>query len=543
MKIVLYQPGGVTIDVTPHLLQDEQPELNQEFERAKWEWTVDSINLKLSDRLRTFTNAFKGTTKQTKWWLDVYGDAWDTATKSGVESSRLLFQGMLDPPTIKLTPLNRVAAFSAFPLERYLWDKLEQIKVRRAITERTHSGGGFAQNLLISFPLLLRRELISTHRLDKEGLITDVSPDAEYFTHMIRDNYTDPTGTYPNDGLFCLIDPGMTWAQFLQQCSVYYNAAFYIDRDTRELKMKKRNNVTAVDVRIADDLISEKSELEVQIVDEGQIDYAGSFMEMAVQAPTLNWKQHYFEDYNPFTTERIPAGTVGWAMTGTIDGKEDLVSKPLLVELTDYSAAGFVSTYEVSLKIGACQAGTTQRALYRFHSTTAHLGYRKMLVIPGNAVVDITDRMPLLPNIVDADVLPTGTNNAKTWMKYTVAGGWELPILDPNGNNTPPGAVQDITPQIQFTESSNPDSLLAMDGGRVFHFFGSEMTPQQFVKQYEDLFMTKRRVRCRLKGTDYRLGDRIRFIKVYGLEGVDLVIRKARNLFFERETEMELLEI
>jgi len=570
MKMTIYSPGEynfqqrrfgptVTIEATPFLMEDEPLELNQEVERARWEWVVDDLPVVLSDKDRTFTDAFATINKQTHWWVDFFGDTWDAEIEGAVPSPRLLFQGMIDPPSVSLKPLDRTVGFTALPLQRFMWDRLANIKCRRVIAEAEDS-------YYLSLEEFLRRELITVHQLNADRLISDVVLGEEWENRVIRDSafYTTTalppilgnpatraagqirkdvaSGDYPNAGMFRFIDPSMTWADLMQQLSVYYNALFYIEQGTRHLKIRTRLAPTSTDVRILDTMLSEKVAPEILPVDDQQLDYAGMYMQMEVPAPTLLSFQLYEEDENVINTIRLPAGTVGWAISATVDGKEYLTSKPLIVDLFDFRAPGFVTTYGVTMKIGAGPSETQKRSLYRFHSTAAHLGYRWLRDIPGNDVIDITDEDPLWPWIVDAAIMPDLSNNAKAWMRYTTEYGWAAPILDPNGNNTPGGAVLDITPKIQFTDHTSEDALLELDGERIFEFFGSEMTPEQFQGQYKDLFLTKRRVICQLKGTDYRIGDPVMFKRLHGIQGADLIVRKARNLMYERETAVELLE-
>lgn len=524
-------PSGAWLDVTPYLHDAEKTasfSFSDERERARFERVVGDIHLELSNMDGYIETLFSTLKVSSKWFVNVCNEAGDS-----------IFRGVIEPKTVKPNLQNLWYAFDAFSTSRLLWDVVKTLRVRRLSLEVGE------QTFALTLAAFVQRELLDRYRLNELGIFSKIDL-GDYSYRLIRDWQDAPHKNWPllgNEGRFRDIDPELTWDELLKEMAKYYNADFWIDGGTDTFMMRRRNSQTTGRIVILDDVLID-SDVELSLVDEDMVDYVEAFLPYVPQGAIYKGKTRvHFDSIVKRNFSSLVGGTYKYIVVFYQGDTPALQSDPLEITLADTGSA--YDGWQVQLQIPPGPVGTTSRELYRWSSPIIGGVYRGPLygryrgVLDGNLETTVTDNFGSSVLESGYNPLPSVRGAASAWMKYDEDTHLWSAVLELEGVDAPVGVTEDVRPQIQFV-SPNTGELLDYDPFSAFCFFMSDMSFEQFKEQFQEMFLTRKRLVGKVRGTDYRVGDEVSQKRLPNVWGPEPLIKKVT---VEPQTENAQIEV
>jgi hypothetical protein len=503
------------IDVSNYLINDRDIQLSQEAERDMFERTVDDLTLYISNMNQRFTEFFLSRNPST-WWEVVVTDA------------PLIWIGKIEPP-VKFMVKEETIEFTAFSLDRVFWDLCKASTLKQYVT-------GFRDVKGIYDPFTVRGAL--EVYLQGEGrpcrdLGLNVSVDPLYADRPV------------NQDLEYGLDESMTIEELLMGYAHYYNAQFHIDAETRTLMMLQRSMPIYHDDTDLDAVLLDDEPIEFDNSDLKKYDYA----EINLSIPTPQAPS--FDTYTTGTLAGFSNVYVSYITTFVVDdgafGYESGVSpqsnRKLLLNLNHTGNDGSKIT------VPQGPYGTTKRNIYReFGGGYTTAGVFKLVgSINNNTDTVYYDEMSNedlakqpLANVWN---IPTGL----MWSRYDEdKGSWDAPIVEYQGRQAKPdGSIYQIQISWRFIRLSDNTQVSGNELPLALRYFGNEINFDAFSQQWRELFISRGRLKCTIKGTAYRYGQTFVCTQLPGVGRIDkrLFAVKLGNTINRERTTMELVTI
>lgn len=489
MKIVwsqiLPEPAYPSIDdmvLHPFLDDEAEQVITQELERTAFQRTMPDLHLALSNLTGTFNTRLAGIRAGDLYEVCVYDDL-----------LRCRFWGYIDNESIRLKRVSEWMEFDAYSALSRFWDK--------AKNSRFPTAHGWPETVTITYLVGILDFICN---LSDSGRNFRGLNFGTFAAESVRGGYTSTT--YGNLGRAEDLAAETTVEDVLRAIAMWYNAEFYIDPDSRQLKMVARSTIlNDRKVDLAERLL-EDEEITVAALDSETIDYVYAYA-YAGTPPAID---------STYRTTGVVGGVKGlfnglhsWIVTYVIDGKEMFRSRQFDYTLTDAMGG---PPYGVRLRIAPGPSVTASRYLYRRDANDKTGTYRLCFGVAGNALVTVSDEAGIGLIFYNA-ALPNLDMTVYGWYRYDEeTDSWAAPIIDmPVGQYPPRGKILDINPQLRFFEYGTKDQLRDYSPREVFAFFLSnfDINADETRDRWRDVFRTRRLVTCNVSGIDWEVGDSV----------------------------------
>jgi hypothetical protein len=523
MIILITPAGGQTIDVTTKLVVESSVIVTQELERRSFERVVDDVRLVLSDMQGTLSASFASADPTTKWEVLISVPS----VLSG--GNRVIFRGFIDNESVTRNIAKATIEFDCFSKTKAFWDKAKSTRLYLPLE---------GQDLTyIDLYSLLSIQRVWTGITDGQTIFPNFDL-TRYAARNIRGARV-VSGSPGNEGRFPDLDPETTFEDLAKAIAVQYNAEWFVDPETTLLTLNNRGKALGSTVRSLDSVLMGDAEISCIFCDDQKVDWLYVFSELQQPIPIP------LEIIRVGTTSDMPGNAwYHYVTTAVIDGEEGFASPPLSLFLP---ATQPQFTWRVRLRVPATPiTGATEQRLYRFSASSTVSGYRlKRDKLSATTYTDILDITPPI-NFDTQPELSTFETGVNAWVHFDEkVGGWGSFVLDAKGKTkAPEGEVFEATPQLRFKYSEND---IRTDPAIVFAFFGRErrFTDPAVQQEWEDMFRLRRRFECRVKGMDYRVGDRFTSGVIPNdlTPSNELVVKKASIDLIKEETDLILLTV
>lgn len=515
--------AGNVLDATPFLDESQKQIATQELEFNSFQRTMPDIMLSLSDLGAQFTTFFSGIRASDLIQCELYDD-----------TGRRRFWGYVDNKSITFLLRDRYAKFSAYSGMKRFWERAKATTF---------------YNKPIAFGL--KTMTLDTFFL-MQSMLTNIRGDERLFDSIdlgiLGSESVRGDDTY--HGTLENLDPKTTWYDFMAACSLFFNAEFYIDPESRALRMVHRVSVMNDRELDLDDRLCDDEEVEASAIDAKRVDYVKSFGWYSIAAPTQVFKPETIASLPyGYPQTGVGAGVHYYSVVYYTNGQPAIISDVLTVELPD-PPSGY--NWKVWIQIPAHPAvAGGERKVYRSDAADTSGGWHLMYELGGSDSLD-----KAVSDIMNWQYLQYQAE--RPWVDRTV-GAWytfdELTdewtkILDaPKGEHTPSGAIFDIIPTLHFMSPYDRSKPQEDDPFNVFQFFveAFNVAEEPTRTRWADLFRTRRIVKCKVTGIDYEVGDSV--VSSRGLFPNDLtadkrlVIRKAVCNLMDNTSQLELVTV
>lgn len=509
--------AGAVLDVTRFLDETQKQIATQEIEFNAFQRTMPDVMASLSDLDGTLTTFFSGLRAQDLIQCELYDDA-----------GRRRFWGYVDNRTVTFLLRDRYAKFTAYSGLKRFWEKAKATKLWIP-TSGTYG-------VPLTFTEFFRTQIDATDFSDGNTLFLGF--DLGIFdTETLRGfDHASYKGSLQN------LSRETTWFDMLTAMSIFHNAEFYIDPESRVLKMVRRTSVMNdreldIDGRLCDD-----EEIEVSALDAKRVDYVQSFALFTLPAPS--------EAYKPNAViGGIAPGMHYYIVFYDVNGISSMKSAVFAYTLP--ATPDWATGWQVWITIPAHPSGVGARHVYRSSHDDGDGWMRKILTIEANDAADkvILDMSPWQV-IANNEVSPELDERVAAWFSFDeLTGTWSTIYDAPKGMNTPTGTIFNIIPTLHFMNPFNRSVQADDDPANVFDFFMRKFDPttENTRNKWISLFRTRRVVKCKVTGIDYEVGDSV--VSNKGLFPNDLtadkrlVVRKAACNLMDNTSQLELVTV
>ena len=523
---------GSQHDVTDYIKSDGTMLLNDEMERGAFQRVLGDMTVELSnlnDRL-----------------LSLLGDRSAALELSVFDGGVCTWLGDVPLKNINLSRRDEWATIVAIAKTKGFWDRVGQIRKKRfnpEVDPNPFSDPSPTQDAEITVSDFLVAVSWRLNLWDSTRLYNAVNVDPMFAGRKLRygpaNQYDDPA--MGSEGCFWDINDDTKMADVFTAMTKYYNAEFLINPAARSLTMQKRCAWNGRTINI-DDTIETDQDIDVQVADDQMYDWLFSFGLTTVPGPQETYREPiYYSTLFPM----VAPGTHEWIVIGFIDNVPICESAPLIITLPQPPDDG--TGWNITLGIPQFPSEINQRGLYR-KSWKDGL-YHAEAEFDNSGVASYTDALNEDTLIeLPARVAYTG-GAVDLYYRYDEPSGQWLDPLTPDdfAKQDFPGAntILDVRTQLQFYDPSTY-TLRPQNSYDNFSFFRRDMNPAVFASQYEDVFITKSRIKVRAKGTDFRLGDgivspRLRQFSPKANVNYDFIVRKVSIDYTAGKTALEIL--
>lgn len=516
-----------SLDLTGKIKVDQGIVITQELERRAFERTVDDVRLTLTDLHGQFSAFFSDVRPTTRYQLEVFG------------ASRRLFRGYIDNSSIDFSRTEKTVALDAFSTTKIFWERAKVTRIHPTTPE-------VQANPFIDLQTLLNKQASYTNLHDNFQIFRLFNCGL-YADRQIRIAGVTTNPVIGNEGLFIYLKDETTWDDFLKACAIQYNAEFYVDPDTQNVMMVKRGRGMSTFVKQLDPILVGDKNISVRFIDDQKIDWLYIHSGVQQEPPVITGYTRYVPPQPDNPILGLAAGSYWYVMTSIVEDIEACMSAPtsIVIPTSGTTREGYL----VNIIVPASGVqGTTARKLYRLSSDTGAAGYRLVTRIPGNAATAFTDSFKSA-QIQSNDQPTTFAVTFNQWVTFDEAGsGWGTTVLDIGnpGSNEPQGIILDAAPKLTFKVG---DTEIFNDPFWVYSLFAKERDFKDAMVRddWVDMFRMKRRLDCRVKGIDFRVGDRYQVSQQIVPNDLtlrdELVIKKAGIDGMKEEADLMLLTV
>jgi hypothetical protein len=524
---------GTEYDVTGRIHPGDGLIVTDEIERQAFQRVVGDVQMRLSNMDGFFDSLLLTSPASVLWRIRVSEDG-------GAK-----WAGILDRPSVVFDKKGKWVSATAFSNAKRMWEIAARTRVTLDPLD-VPTTGPFAGDPEPEFLTVqdVMNSLVGRDNLSDGYTLFRYLDLTVYADRQIR-GFGDST-TWGNAGRWVDLMPDTTVAELLEAMSQYYNAEFYIDPATSTLKMYPRLKPSFVSAIDLDPYLDNKTEPTFYLQDSSKVDYVRTYGPASVPPPTLVKVEELERTYSSEFQGVTPLKYHYYKVVGFIAGNARAESPALEVYLgsTVQSANGWA----VTVKVPAFDAAFTERRLYRKSWST---GRWYQIDTSAGGVTEDTVRdfiaNPALTNYPGwyppQDFTVDGTFHAYNRYDEEVA-AWDTPITD-YGSTAVDGEVFDVVPRLRFQAPPGSGTEKPHDPYDTYSFFNRDMTYTKITQQFRDMFETKRRIVCRLKGTNWSMYQVVRS-KVFPNDltaDPHMIIRKVAVDHMAKETDVELVTL
>lgn len=537
------------IDLTnpPKLDNNTDIVLSQGRERDDFKRTVEDVKLRISDQVNELTSKFRAYPITSVWDIRV------------TDSARTLFQGRIERP-ISYNVKEDFLDVQCWSKNKAFWEKAKITRIKKLTNNELRN---FATEDIQSLSQVIQR---NCNDFIEDDLFAGYNINALYanrkikmFTREVTGNILGNVGIKILTGLkdYFSLDPTLTVFDLLTAFSKYYNAEFFIDAETNQLTMQKRSIVQNETDYNLDELILNTEEIIYNDTDEKKYDYIHSYI--SVEKPSSIFSLP--EDNQFINTTYPPEQLDVYIYTNVYFG---------ILESSPSDAGGF--SYEYSPSVGTTKwkflcglpkpsPDVTHQRLYvknRLFQDAWYLVYEFDMTKNYNEenIQTVYNGILFLDRISTVDDTRPATNNnwlntnptqliikdpsGDIWWSYDESTGlWDY-IVDYENQYKPIGKILEILPDLKFVNSDG--SMSNNSYSDSFYFFNKETDLNVFAQQWQDLFITRGKVSCTVKGLPYRVGDTFVTSRHPKIPAGKYVVKDAKNHLMREKTKLELIK-
>jgi len=477
--------AGSILECMPYLDDVARQLVTTELERTAFQRTYADLHFTLSNLSDTFTTYFKSLARTDLSELCVYDD---TGTRR--------FWGHVDPESVVFRLRDKWVEFDAFSSMKRFWElaKITELYQPDAI------GLGMIFGTTVTLNQLFNYQATYTPIRDSGTTFSGINL-GDYANETVRafGNSAD----YGNKGRFQDLEPGTTWYEYLTALALFFNAEFYIDPQTYELKMIQRGAIHTNTLTDLDTIIHDDEEIRVRMLDSRTCDYIYSHAVVEPDPPQYLRSEAVVDTAGGMMG--LEEGLHAWLLTYIVDGAECLRS-----ERMEYTLTGS-APHKVWLYIPAGPTGTDERRLYRKDVNDTTGTFREVKRWTNNTPQEAYDNIGYMALVMGGLPLPDIDSTAGAWYAFDeLTNTWDAPVLDlPKGKNKPVGVVLDIAPQLRFTEPGQSDVVRDYSPIEVYkHFLQNfNITESATRARWIDVFRTRRIIEAKVTGVGFDVGD------------------------------------
>ncbi len=516
--------------------------LSQDRERDDFKRTVEDVKLRVSDQVNELTTKFRAYPITSNWEVNI------------LDEGRQLFRGRIQRP-IQSDVKSDWLEIQAYSKNKDFWDKC---KVTR-ITKYIPYAGTVDEFGEWKLPGNIIRG--NCDKFISDGLFTGYYIDSFYENRRIafsrgRANINNSFGWYGQ------LSPKMTLFDLLTAMSLYYNAEIFIDPETDNLTMLKRNAVQNDEEHDLDELILNDEEIRYDDTDGKKYDYLHTTISLEKPATFLKY------DFSkaPISANYEPTPVELYRYTNIYAGSIESEPSDPGGYAYEYYPSVTPMKWKYAMVLPKPPADVTAQRIYVKSGSrwlfvaelTIGTNYNEANILSTIVVQDGTN----YPGILFIDRISTiadrtpGTNTA--WLAGTPA---ELDVRKASGDiywqfdestaqwsttigyegeYEPQGKIFEIFPKLTFYDREGKTVESISD---TFNFFGREANLSTFSEQWLDFFITKGKMYCTVKGLAYRLGDSFVTSKHPKIPAGKYVVKKARGQLMKERTQLELIKV
>ena len=536
----------VETDLTPYLADNESIVARFERERDRFEWTVDDVSFRLSAMSATVADLFDSIHTGKLDWRITISDAEIVDRSLAVK-----WRGLVEADSVELSVDGKWIDFTAFSLNRWVWDRLSatQARLKKFVFGEPSSGFDTVwQVWWLSLSGWINKLMVQTGPLQQsKWLIGGVSVSTEV------DVKIKVYGSYDRLGDLYDLDPAMTMADLLRQILLWANAEMFVSTEGVITVVPRREALTATSVNI-DGLILESEDPVVQFFDGSATDNIRVWATSSIDAPQLTSVEGpvYFDSYSQLCAQGYLLGGGSYQYKVCYYGADQqpmAFSNTLWWEPTYYGpGVGYRPTLTIHGMSGGTDQSVPRRQVWRYATNERpYTWWRLVKELPGNAEVAWTDNVDIeSAKRISTQIPEIGFNAFAALINWAAGVGWSTPV--PESQSSDSANVYEMRPQIQFTNPSNIEDVLPPSASHLFRFFMQAFGVSNvldvlgwYKQRYVNLFKNRRIVTLWVQGVDYAVGNLVhtekdaRFAK-YG----KMLIRAAEIDYMTNETKLTL---
>lgn len=526
LSVHLHRIGTTNeVDVTRFLSQHERIVVTEWVENRAFERKHGDLHLKLSNLHGFFSSLFADTIATTRWNVYVRIDG------------AMYWRGEISTKSLTFGLNDRWCEFDAFSKTKWFWEYAKTIKpifryADQPIWYQYESGGYITINNFF-FVLMIVHNLWRN-----QTLFTQFNP-TTYAGRKLRgvSPQNPPIG---NEGRLVELDPNMSLADLMSAMQQYYNAEFYVDHASGELRMQRRLAAKPNTLRNIDSILADDTETTVTWLDENKVDYVYVYSFTFAPAPVETERIAVFFPGGQGGLNQLTPGLHRWRIVGYQNGNPILMSSELAIDLPAPPPGN--TGWWVTIRIPQFASVVNERRIFRM--APGMVDFRRLgPVFDNSGVTEYQDRygIQLLAN---GQPMPSAQNTFNVYRRYDeTTGSWLDDIID-TGNNRPEGNIYEIRPKVRFTEIGLPN-LRDESPYDIWAFFGKEQDLSLFRDNWIDWFRTKRKVRCKVRGLDLKVLDEVESGRFPNdLTPVNhYTVRKVEASLLDEESVLELVSV
>lgn len=482
--------ASIEYNVTPFLDETNQQTLTQEIEIKAFERTVSDVQFSLSNLTGEFDDIFSNVRADYLFEVCQYNDA-----------DECRFWGYIDLKHLKFSLRDRYASFMALSSQKRF---LENAKSAHLFFPATYGGSES-----ITLDELFRYEIDQTgiHDYGRNFRGFDLGSFGSERVQWQRGPLSRGIGMFED------LSRNTTWNDLLKALALWFNAEFYVDPATRKLMMLRRLvvlNDRQVDL---DPILCDDEDIDSNALAD-RVDYVKSIGIYITKAPSYASSKRL--SVPDGFKNGVPWGAYEYCV-GYEDGSGDaILSEIVTIDLTTRHAHVIdplygERKYTITLRIPVPENWTGTFKVYRT-SYGLFGGFKLVGSSYADAETTFTDTMsdgnwPNQPGMTAA------SKRVMAWYRIDEFTNDLDVIYDvPRGRNTPMGTIQELIPQLKWVDPASPSVEKGEDVAAVYNFFTNRRAyfdAADLRNRWADLFRTRRLVQCKVRGTDWAIGDSV----------------------------------
>lgn len=493
--------------------------LSQDRERDDFKRTVEDLRIRVSDQDNKLTTLLRNYP---------ITSLWDVAVK---DEGRQLFAGRISRP-VSFDVQKDWISIQSYSKNKDFWEKAKNTLIWRFNRPTTFTilSSGYGVFSTVAIILQANCSLIA------DGVFNGFEIHSLYSSRPIRFAWDDIDPNTGNNGRYEDLDPNTTVFQLLTAMGKYYNAEIFVDPETDKLCMLPRNAVQNDVEHNLDELLINNEEIRYDDTESKKYDYVHSFIAIAKPEP--------MQEYGTYRTDYLSSHQycyTNYFTSGVESVPSDVASFRMVAYGSDFVPAFFIPSPPqdvIQQRLYRKDTDGKFRLSFVLTSTSAVTFAPYIQNVAGGIYMqDFGARNSLTGNTVLINKVPTG----HVWWRYNESTGQWSTVIGYENQNQPIGRIYDIIPELTFLDANGKP--LPASSFDVFAFFGKETSLQIFAQQWKDLFVTKGKLFCSVKGLPYRLGDSFVATNVPKIPSGKYVVKKAVGNLLKSTTKLELIKV
>ena len=517
--------------------------LSQDRERDEFKRTVEDVKLRVSDMSNELTALFRSYPITSNWEVNV------------IDDGRQLFRGRIERP-IRSDVIADWLEIQSFSKNKDFWEKCKVTQILKDI--RYPFIADDEKGSWMSPENIIRG---NCDRFIPEGLFKGYTVDSLYADRRIAFSRAR-TSNGNSFGWYGQISPDMSLFDLLTAISKYYNAEIFIDPETDNLTMLRRNAIQNDVEHDLDDIVLNDEEIYFDDTDARKYDYLHAVVAVEKPLPILKYEYNRY----PISANYEPTPIELYCYTNIFAGSIESEPSDLGGYAYEYYPSESPQKWKYAMVLPKPSADVTAQRIYVksenkllfVKELTMGVTYNEENIVSVGVVkggINV-DGILFIDRISTIDDRTPGTNTTwlsgdpvelevrkatgDIWWKYDEENGSWSSILGYDGELQPQGNVFEILPKITFyNRQGEPVSAIS----DTFNFFGRETNLSTFAQQWTDFFISKGKVYCSVKNIAYRIGDSFVTSKHPKIPAGKYVMKKGRHQLMRERTQIELIKV